>query len=186
MSRAFICYSTTDQAFAHRLAVELKKQGIDAWIDEVQLRAGDSLIHTIGSALSQSDYVLAVISRASNQSEWVRRELGVALTREFREKKVVVLPLLLDTYELPPFLSDKLYVDFFHHRDDRLFAIALDRVLRVLAPGQHRSLLEEEIETPDGRFNAAVAIHEIGKRFGLDGISLDQKQALIDKMTEAY
>jgi len=129
--------------------------------------------------------VLAVISKKSIESEWVRRELGAALVREFSEKKVVVLPLLLDYCQLPPFLLDKRYVDFRQQHHEKLFGVAVGQVLRVLLPSKHQSLLQEEIETPSGRINVAVLVHQIAERLGFADLSFEQKQALLDKMGEA-
>jgi len=58
------------------------------------------------------DYFAVILSRHSVRSEWVQRELQVAMQRELQERKVVVLPLLLEAVEMPPFLRDKLYADF--------------------------------------------------------------------------
>lgn len=42
-----------------------------------------------------------MISRASVQSEWVRRELGVATTSETNARCLKVLPLVIERVELP-------------------------------------------------------------------------------------
>ncbi|MDP9202386.1 MAG: toll/interleukin-1 receptor domain-containing protein [Gemmatimonadota bacterium] len=53
-----------------------------------------------------------MLSHNSIASEWVQRELQVALQKEFSGRHVVVLPILLESVAIPPFLTDKLYADF--------------------------------------------------------------------------
>jgi TIR domain-containing protein len=68
------------------------------------------------------------MSPAALASEWFKRELNAGLIRELEERRVVVLPLLLENCEIPLFLRDKLYADF---RKD--FDSGLKQVLRSIA-----------------------------------------------------
>jgi hypothetical protein len=111
---------------------------VKVWLDEAEMRVGDSLIERIGNALETADYVAAVLSANSVKSEWVQRELRVALHREFQEKKVVVLPLLLHKVQMPPFLRDKLYADF---SETNKFEESFRTLLRALGVSQEHLLL---------------------------------------------
>ena len=62
MPSVFLCHSSKDKAFARKLASMLKANGVDVWIDEAEVRIGDSLIHKIGSAIDETDYVAAILS----------------------------------------------------------------------------------------------------------------------------
>src|SRR5262249_53617449 len=53
-----------------------------------------------------------IISKNSVESKWVKKELSLAMTKEVLNKKVVVLPVLIDDCDLPDNLSDKIYADF--------------------------------------------------------------------------
>jgi hypothetical protein len=57
-------------------------------------------------------YFGVVLSHNSVNSEWVQRELQIALARELTERKVVILPILLEPVEIPHFLRDKIFADF--------------------------------------------------------------------------
>lgn len=109
---AFISYSSQDSKFAERLATDLKKRELGVWFDRWEIRVGDSLTEKIGRGIRENDYLIVVLSPHSVASEWVRKELSEAMQREIKEKRVVVLPVLLKSCELPAFLPDKKYADF--------------------------------------------------------------------------
>ncbi len=129
MSSIFLSHSHTDKPFARRLATDLRKAGHAVWIDEAEINIGDSLIEKIREGLDQVDFVAAVITSASVTSKWVTRELDIASNREIEEKRVVVLPLLLEVVELPGFLKGKFYGDF---TDMSCYEETLELLLRKL------------------------------------------------------
>jgi hypothetical protein len=112
MPSVFISYSNKDRAFVERLALDLKAKGLRVWYDQWELKVGDSLIGKIGTGIKAHDYLVVVLSRSSVRSEWVRKELSAALMRELQEKRVVVLPVLIEDCEIPPLISDKVFADF--------------------------------------------------------------------------
>jgi TIR domain len=58
------------------------------------------------------EYLAVVLSPDSVDSEWVKREVAMALTEEIANHRVKVLPLLYRDCLLPGFLRDKKYSDF--------------------------------------------------------------------------
>jgi len=112
MPSIFLCHSSKDKFFVRELASQLASAGVKVWLDEAEIRIGDSLTDRIGKAVSESDFFGIILSRHSVTSEWVQRELRIALDRELKSEKVVVIPILLEDVTLPPFLRDKLYADF--------------------------------------------------------------------------
>ncbi len=108
----FMSHSSRDKFFVRELATRLEQAGVRVWLDEAEMNIGDSLTQKIGDAILRTDFVAAVLSHNSIASEWVQRELQVALQKEFSGKRVVVLPILLEPVAIPPFLADKLYADF--------------------------------------------------------------------------
>jgi hypothetical protein len=81
-------------------------------MDRWELNIGDSLISRIQGALTEADAILIVLSRKSVSSEWCKKELNAGLIRELEEKRVVVLPCVVEECNIPLFLRDKLYADF--------------------------------------------------------------------------
>ena len=76
------------------------------------------------------------------ESEWCKKELAGGLIRELDEKRVVVLPLLLEDCAMPMFLRDKKYADF---RTD--FDSGLRDVLESIARVTSESLAR--VESPE-------------------------------------
>lgn len=108
----FISYSHSDRDFATRLAEQLVRHRATVWIDQWELLVGDSLIERIEAALEEASALLVILSASSVQSDWCRKELNAGLLKELEEKRVVILPVLLEDCKIPLFLRDKLYADF--------------------------------------------------------------------------
>ncbi|PQJ17006.1 toll/interleukin-1 receptor domain-containing protein [Nonlabens tegetincola] len=124
----FISYSTKDSKFVNELSAELIKNRINIWLDKWEMQPGDSLIDKIQDGLTDSSFLLVVLSENSVQSEWCKKELNSGLMREIKEKKVVVIPILLDDCDVPVFLQEKVYADF---RDK--FETGFQELIRPLA-----------------------------------------------------
>ena len=73
---------------------------------------GDSLLEKITFAISEMDYLGVVISAHSAHSDWVTREIEIAMSEEIAGKRVKVIPLVLRGGVLPPVLIGKIYADF--------------------------------------------------------------------------
>ena len=125
----FISYSSSDHAFAEKLARAITLRGKDVWFDRWEIKVGDSLLDKIEGGIGTSSYVGVVLSRASVASKWVREELKAALARERGGDRVVVVPILAEDCEIPLFLQDKRYADFRANFDE-----ALAELLRRLEP----------------------------------------------------
>lgn len=106
----FLSHSSKDAEFVNKLAERFKQAQVKFWLNK--LKIGDSLFKEIGSAINDADFFAIVLSKNSIGSNWVKRELRNALSKEIDEDKVVVLPILIEDVPLPPFLNDKVYADF--------------------------------------------------------------------------
>lgn len=105
------------------LAGNLVKHKARVWVDTWELNMGDSIIQKVQTAIQKADALIVVLSKTSVQSEWCKKELTSGLMRELEEKRVVVLPVLLEDCEIPLFLRDKLYADFRYDFDKGLRTI---------------------------------------------------------------
>lgn len=108
----FISYSHSDEEFVNKLAAHLVKQNTHVWVDTWNLNVGDSILSKVQEAIEESSALLVVLSKASIESEWCKKELNSGLMRELEEKKVIVLPVLLEDCKIPLFLREKMYADF--------------------------------------------------------------------------
>ncbi|MEP3209740.1 MAG: toll/interleukin-1 receptor domain-containing protein [Maribacter sp.] len=139
MSKIFLSHTNTDKPFVRKLASDLRRFGHTVWIDEAEINIGDSLIGKIREGLDLVDYVAVVLSKASIDSPWVQKEVEIASNREIEEKKVLVLPLIIEDIELPGFLKGKFYGDFSKESE---YSEKLDVLLRSL--GDSKSVIQEK------------------------------------------
>lgn len=114
----FISYTHADKHFVDLLAVNLVDARVSVWLDRWELNVGDSLIEKIQDGLQDASALLVVLSKASLESQWCKKELSVGLLRELEERKVVVLPILLEDCSIPLLLRDKVYADFRSNFDE--------------------------------------------------------------------
>lgn len=94
------------------LAKFLAGHGVDAWIDEGEMDAGDSTVERLADGTLEVDFVVAVLSKHSIDSTWVRQELSWAMTDEIEGRRLKVIPILKDDLRIPSLLRDKIYADF--------------------------------------------------------------------------
>lgn len=108
----FISHDWRDKEFARKIAADLEVAGARIWIDEAEIAVGEMLIEKIRRGIDEMDYLAVVLSPNSIRSEWVKREIDVAMNQEIEGRRVKVLPLLFRQCELPGFLKGKYYADF--------------------------------------------------------------------------
>jgi len=129
IASVFISYCSQDRHFAKKLSSDLRLFGVKVWIDEGEIKVGDSLIEKIRRGIDQVDYLAVVLTPASANSEWVKKEVDIAMNQEIEGRKVKVLPLLLKNCEIPWFLKGKKYAKF---TTDDLYQQALSELLHRL------------------------------------------------------
>ena len=131
MVGVFLSHASIDKPFARRLGNDLRQFGAKVWIDEAEIKICDSLIDKISKGLTETDFLLVLLSKFACSSEWVKREVNIALTKEIHGKKIIVLPCLLEECEIPVFLIDKKYADFRYkskylkYRNQLIFTLGL-------------------------------------------------------------
>ncbi|MFG5778870.1 toll/interleukin-1 receptor domain-containing protein [Comamonas sp. J-3] len=138
MTSIFLSHNSQDKPFVRRLARDLDVHGVKCWIDEAEIKVGDSLIEKIRQGLDSMSYVAVVLSPDSVNSAWVQKEIDVAMNQEILGKQVKVLPLLYRKCELPGFLLGKKYADF---TNDESYEVALEDFVRSIGVVFRRSVL---------------------------------------------
>ena len=78
MTSIFLSHNSQDKPFVRRLARDLDVHGVKCWIDEAEIKVGDSLIEKIRQGLDSMSYVAVVLSPDSVNSAWVQKEIDVA------------------------------------------------------------------------------------------------------------
>lgn len=133
----FISYSHSDEPIVSKLAAHLIKHNAYVWVDTWELNVGDSILNRVQDAIQESSALLVILSKASVQSEWCKKELSAGLMRELDEKRVIVLPVLLEDCDVPVFLREKMYADFRTSFDDGLRSV-LSAIAKVTNSSQGR------------------------------------------------
>jgi len=86
MVSIFLSHNTKDKPFVKRLARDLDNHQVKYWLDEAEIKVGDSLIEKIRNGLDKVDYVAVILSPNSIASSWVKREIDVAMNQEIYGK----------------------------------------------------------------------------------------------------
>lgn len=176
--RVFISHSSQDKPFVRRLVADLIRADLKVWIDERELKVGDSIVANIEEGLKDTDYLVIVLSEHSVQSRWVRAELDAALMNELSGRGTVVLPVRIDDCEIPPLLEPRVFADF---RDD--YDAGLAQLLTALdneARTGSEVVAKEDAEQPATRASAPVASKCMGK---LAQVSLgDLRRRMCDRL----
>jgi TIR domain/Pentapeptide repeats (8 copies) len=95
----FISYSSKDQEFAERLHADLQRNGVRCWFAPEDIQGGKKLHEQIDQAIRSYERLLLILSAHSMQSEWVKTEIAKARQREVREKRQVLFPMRLVSFE---------------------------------------------------------------------------------------
>jgi len=95
----FISYSTKDQEFAESLHAHLQNKGVRCWFAPHDIQAGKKIHEQIDDAIRMHERLLLILSASSMNSEWVKTEIRKARKRERTEKKRVLFPVRLVSFE---------------------------------------------------------------------------------------
>ena len=99
----FLSHNWNDKPVARKLADDLQVRGINVWVDEAEIKLGESLIEKICEAIDSVEYVNVLLSKNSIGSSWVKKEVDIAMNQEIEGRRVKVVPILLDAVDLPGF-----------------------------------------------------------------------------------
>jgi len=130
--RVFVSHSSQDKEVASELAWNLRLFQFEVWYDEWEIAVGDSIVDKVFDGLKASDTLIIVLSPASVQSRWVKEELNTAVMRRISENDICILPVLIETCEVPTPLKHIRYADFRSSHEEGMASL-----LESLAPG-HR------------------------------------------------
>ena len=139
----FFSYSRSDSEFVKRLATDLKNNGINVWLDQLDIPPGARWDAAIEQALNSAEGILIVLSNTSVASENVMDEVAYAIDQN---KKVI--PLLIHNCNVPYRLARLQRIDFTGN-----YNTALQELLTTLA-------MDEKIPaTPNNKSTSPVVKH---------------------------
>ncbi|MGC4043396.1 MAG: CHAT domain-containing protein [Armatimonas sp.] len=103
--KVFLSHADPDKPLVEAVRKSLSELGEEAWIDARELVGGDILDTEIRQAIEQSGAFLLFVTPDALQSDWVTRELKIALEVQDRRGKVAfpIVPLTVDDAKLGAF-----------------------------------------------------------------------------------
>ena len=144
----FLSHSTPEKPAVEELAVRLRREGIEPWLDKWNLVPGELCQVVMETALTDCA-TCAVFIGPSGFGVWQEEEMRAAIARRVNEARTVpnakdrfrVIPVLLPNSErperglLPPFLAAATWVEFRKSLDDQDAFHRLVCGIRGVEPG---------------------------------------------------
>lgn len=150
---AFISHASEDKkSFVEPLAEELRKYGLEIWLDALTLLVGDSLRRSIDEGLAKSRFGIVILSPAFLAKPWPQHELDGLVALEMEGRKVI-LPVWheltkSDLLKYSPTLADKVAA----RSSDGVVAVA-KALIKVIRP--------EALRIPTSWKDASLAISRL-------------------------
>ena len=118
--KVFVSHASEDkQRFVNGFAARLRENGVDAWLDQWEMKPGDSLVDRIfEQGLKSAQAVIIVLSAVSVTKPWVREELNNSVVSRIN-RGLKIIPVVIDQCEIPEALAATLWqrVDDLEHYD---------------------------------------------------------------------
>jgi len=116
----FLCHSSADKGFVRMVNDDLRRLGATTWLDENNIKVGDSIVGKISDGLKESQFMAVFLSPESVKSLWMTREWQSFLSRQLTGSTITILPVLVNSCEIPAILADLKYANFIESYHDGL------------------------------------------------------------------
>lgn len=121
----FLSYKSEDSDWVKRLKRSLEDRGVFVWLDKDAIRPGDLFAEALEDGIMSSKTVAVIVTPNSVKSKWVQEEYYRALSLS-KSNGTNVVPCILQSTEIPGFLSSRQYLDF---TDDTQYERSVDRLV---------------------------------------------------------
>lgn len=118
--KIFISHSSKDKTFARWIGTDLKESGHNPWLDEWEIKIGESIPTKISEGVKVADFVIVILSENAVKSNWVEKEWQNKYWDEVNSGEIHILPILYQDCEIPELLKTKRYADFRNGYNDGL------------------------------------------------------------------
>jgi TIR domain len=126
--RVFISHSSKDKEFARWLAVDLANEGFIPWLDEWDIRIGESITSKINEGLNNCSAIILILSENSVESRWVEVEWQAKFWDEIQLGKILLFPVLLQNCAIPKLIQTKRYADFRGFEKSSVYSQAIEEL----------------------------------------------------------
>lgn len=117
--RVFLCHASDDKPAVRKLYQQLQAVGIEPWLDEEELLAGEDWEYEIRKAVKATDVVIVCLSKGSiNKTGFVQKEIKFALdvADEQPEGTIFIIPVRLEECVVPDRLHHFHWVNLFEEK----------------------------------------------------------------------
>jgi formylglycine-generating enzyme required for sulfatase activity len=128
---AFVSHSHNDNLWCRPFVQALHDAGLDVWYDEKGLSGGAQWMATIEQELQTRDVFLLVLTPDAWESEWVQRELQLALVT-----KRIIVPIMLKKTAISGFLLTVQFIQATDGDTDSAAHRVLDMMRVPATPGK--------------------------------------------------
>lgn len=98
----FLAHSSNDKGRVRMLHDDLKHLGHNPWLDENKISVGESIIRKLEEGIEQSEYMIVVLSKSAENSEWVRAEWEAKFSAAIKKQKSPFFPRFWRIAQFPP------------------------------------------------------------------------------------
>ena len=119
----FLSHSTKDKPVVRAIAKRLRADGLRVWLDDWEIRPGDSIPAKIEEGLEHSRVLVLCMSANAFGSDWAQLESGTFRFRDPLNKERRFIPLRLDEAPIKGSLAQFLHINW-HPQDNEEQAYA--------------------------------------------------------------
>jgi cellulose biosynthesis protein BcsQ len=131
----FLSFSSKDREFAKQISNALRSSGITVW-SQLELNVGTDLHKEIEEAIRNSTTMVVLLSPDSTKSQWVQREIGLAI--EFQRR---IYPVLISgelKQAVPLVLQNRQLIDMRDSRPSKISRLT-NEIRHFLANDKNKS-----------------------------------------------
>jgi tetratricopeptide (TPR) repeat protein len=148
----FVSYGHEDAEWVRVLAGNLHRAGFEVFLDEWELVGGDRVTGRLEEGIRGSASGVLVVSPHSLSRPWVREEYEALLRQAVQDPGRRLIPVLYADADLPPFLANRLWVDFRAATTGPEYEARLGELVRYLQgrPAADRPARDGSVQWPEG------------------------------------
>src|SRR4051812_24694825 len=122
----FLSHSSRDKPVVRAVAERLRADGLRVWLDDWEIRPGDSIPSKIEDGLERSRVLVLCMSADAFGSDWATLESQTFRFRDPLNKDRRFIPLRLDAAAIKGSLAQFLYIDWRPEAHQQAYAKLVD------------------------------------------------------------
>lgn len=167
--KVFLSSSHKDQAAVERLVDVLKAAGIET-LEQLTDRTpyGENLIEKINQGGNDADYLIVVLSPSYVESSRRQQELATWRLKEVGGERAFILPVVIDSVEIPSLLQDRSHFDL----RGAAFGPASQSLIEVLRRGDPPSRIPRSQRQATAAVAGGRPLEKLREEFAKGNLSL--------------